>query len=763
VSLQRGRRGGLFKMEGTGDPWRWRAAFMTLILTLPALYILFRPGFFVSDDGRFHVYRVAALARAWLAGALHPRLFPEFGFGYGQAVLNFYSPLSYWPGSLLAILGLNPATGVEFTIALALLLAALAMFFFVRDLWGPAAGVLAATIYTYYPYHLIDAYVRGAIPELFAFTFPPLIFWSYTRAMLVEDSWESPRALLWGALAWAGLVFTHNLSSLLMALAIIPYVLLLAWRPGPWRRLLGVAASHLLALALTAVYWLPVLAESGAMGLGIGPSRGYENHLLAFSQIIAPTFSHDYRAAYNGPVMHPQNWLTIAILLLVAGMLIWRWRQRRAPVHSSIQIFYLALAVVAILMTSTLTPPIWHPLTPLLGYLQYPWRFLSLAAVGVAVSSGALLPLVFPGAHRLPTPDLRSLTSGLRPLLLIALIFILALLTSLPKLPYAPLPMSPADAWFPERMWREDAEAGQVGATWTGEFLPRTVTEQRWALGRPREHAMDGPMLLGPPRVTVTSVQHGGMRLRVDSSTELSLRLHQFMQPGWNARLDGQPADIRASTELGLVTLDVYPAGEHAIAFDFGYTPARVMGAWLAAWAALLWSLWAWRSGRRWLGLRGASIAMMLITAALMLNSGGVGRRSHIPAPVQVQVGDVAQLLAADVRLARVSGYLEVTLYWLALKENAVDYHVFVHVVDGAGQVAAQHDSFPVGGFTPTTRWRPGEIIKDAYHIPLPPNLPSGDYEVKVGMYPYAEVIHNLPVTPPQPDNRASVGRVHLP
>ena len=52
---------------------------------------------------------------------------------------------------------------------------------------------------------------------------------------------------------------------------------------------------------------------------------------------------------------------------------------------------------------------------------------------------------------------------------------------------------SDAEAWAPDRMWREDAEAGQVGATWTGEFLPLTVHEQRWALGRSRPDAADGP------------------------------------------------------------------------------------------------------------------------------------------------------------------------------------------------------------------------------------------------------------------------------
>ena len=75
---------------------------IVLLLTLPALWPLLRQGFFVSDDGLFHVYRVAALADAWSHGVLYPRLFPDFGFGYGQAVLNFYAPLTYVPGALLA-------------------------------------------------------------------------------------------------------------------------------------------------------------------------------------------------------------------------------------------------------------------------------------------------------------------------------------------------------------------------------------------------------------------------------------------------------------------------------------------------------------------------------------------------------------------------------------------------------------------------------------------------------------------------------------
>ncbi|MEI2692555.1 MAG: hypothetical protein V9H69_23665 [Anaerolineae bacterium] len=156
------------------------ALLVALLLTLPALLPLLRGGFFVSDDGLFHVYRTAALAEAWQQGVLWPRLFPDFGFGYGQAVLNFYAPLSYAPGALLAVLGMNPATAVQVVIGLSFLLAAAAAFGYGNFLFGPAGGVLAAVVYTYTPYHLADAYLRGAVPEHVAFIFPPLILWAFT-------------------------------------------------------------------------------------------------------------------------------------------------------------------------------------------------------------------------------------------------------------------------------------------------------------------------------------------------------------------------------------------------------------------------------------------------------------------------------------------------------------------------------------------------------------------------------------------------------
>jgi hypothetical protein len=60
---------------------------------------------------------------------------------------------------------------------------------------------------------------------------------------------------------------------------------------------------------------------------------------------------------------------------------------------------------------------------------------------------------------------------------------------------------------------------------------------------------------------------------------------------------------------------------------------------------------------------------------------------------------------------------------------------VFVHLLDGQGQVVSQRDSEPVAGTRPTTSWQPDEVIIDKYGLRLPTGLPPGEYRIVVGLY----------------------------
>jgi hypothetical protein len=60
---------------------------------------------------------------------------------------------------------------------------------------------------------------------------------------------------------------------------------------------------------------------------------------------------------------------------------------------------------------------------------------------------------------------------------------------------------------------------------------------------------------------------------------------------------------------------------------------------------------------------------------------------------------------------------------------------VSARLVDPQGNVVAVTDAEPVGGAYPATAWRPGEVVTDAYEIPLPPGLPPGEYQPVVILY----------------------------
>jgi hypothetical protein len=80
-------------------------------------------------------------------------------------------------------------------------------------------------------------------------------------------------------------------------------------------------------------------------------------------------------------------------------------------------------------------------------------------------------------------------------------------------------------------------------------------------------------------------------------------------------------------------------------------------------------------------------------------------------------------------------GELHLTLYWQPADEVAADLKVFVHLVDGAGNLVAQRDQVPLDGARPTTGWAPGEVIADSYTLAIGEDVPPGNYTLRIGWY----------------------------
>jgi hypothetical protein len=82
-----------------------------------------------------------------------------------------------------------------------------------------------------------------------------------------------------------------------------------------------------------------------------------------------------------------------------------------------------------------------------------------------------------------------------------------------------------------------------------------------------------------------------------------------------------------------------------------------------------------------------------------------------------------------------IPGSIGITFLWQAIAPQDRDLSVFVHLVDAAGTTVAQSDGAPGCGQSPTSTWRPAEIVFDPHTIELPEDLPAGVYTVRAGLY----------------------------
>lgn len=105
-------------------------------------------------------------------------------------------------------------------------------------------------------------------------------------------------------------------------------------------------------------------------------------------------------------------------------------------------------------------------------------------------------------------------------------------------------------------------------------------------------------------------------------------------------------------------------------------------------------------------------------------------------------------------------GLLELTLYWRALAAPAADFTRFIHLLDAGGAIVAQLDSQPAGNSYPTGQWMAKEIVTDTLRLDLSA-VPPGSYQLAVGFYRPKENMPRLDVV--DADGPASDGRAALP
>ncbi len=392
-----------------GSLWRDSFFWLALALTVFAVAPFLLPGYFWgANDARHHVYFLFEFNRLVEDGIWWPRWSPDFTFGYGYPFFNIYGPLSHFVAELfLRFAGFSYTAAVETVFGLGIVASAGAMYGYVRSLAGRHAGLIAAVIYTYAPYHLLLLYVRGNLAESTAFVWLPLCLWAFRQSVRRPSlGWIAAAAV-----SYAGLLLTSNLIFVLFTPLLMLYILALLWRgavaaPAWPRRLwalaraaLAPALGALLGIGLGAAFLIPLLAERHFVRTDQWFDGRYDFHddFLYFFQWFSPHWGFGVsQAGPNDPIGF-QIGAVLLVFALIGLSAAWRNVHLRGEL---VVLVLVALGAAAVSWVPFAGLWDWPVLGSLLQFAQFPWRWLPISVLCLSVLAGFVAEEP-PGSRRL--------------------------------------------------------------------------------------------------------------------------------------------------------------------------------------------------------------------------------------------------------------------------------------------------------------------------------------------------------------------------
>lgn len=584
-------------------------AFATLIAAP-----LSAPGYFMfAHDARHTIYFMQMFDAALRDGALYPRWAADMVFGYGYPVWLILAPLPYYGAEFFHLLGLDFPAAVKAVEAAGWFASAFGMYWFVSRVMDKNAGLVAGVAYLFVPYHVVDLYVRGAMPEFLAFVFPPFVMWAIFRIWDTRRAFYIPVA----ALAYGGMLLTHAQMTVLFSPVILGYVLTLWWTDrrqttdnrqqitvnsqqsrenppilqSPNRRvtrssLIPFTSSPLVrsffalgwGVAIAAVFFLPVALEQKYLTTDplIGGFFNFRLHFLNPSQLLSPFWGYGY-AGVNGS---DQFSLQLGIMPLFFGVLALFTLKRRERI--SAQMVYFALVTLAaVFVMLSVSTPLWEIAAPVVAFVQFPWRVLFVSAFALAFLAGAAVRVVSS-----PPPQ----GEGVEPYRA-ALVF--SLLIAFSMFPLARPQHTDAQFTWNTLMDFQVKDRELLGDTIWIEARPQdSPLVEQYRAGNITTKAA---VVQGDGSVELLERRPSGDTVRVNAATPARLMFYSRYFPGWTASVDGAPVTIGPYGDQGLIALDV-PAGTHTVTTHWGTTPPRMVGA-VISFAALVAALvFLWRT-----------------------------------------------------------------------------------------------------------------------------------------------------------------------
>jgi hypothetical protein len=543
---------------------------LLVVLTFIACSSLSLDTWFKGGDSIIHLIRSNDVCYEMSLGNYYPRFLSQACFGKGLPTLNFYPPAFYLLVGYLNAIGFHIITAMVVVCAGSFFLSGWGMYLWTKKYCGEIGALIAATIYLFAPYHLVDIYLRGALPEFMALAILPYLFHGIDLSFSSE---RSLRGIIYTGLASAAIVMTHNLTAVMIfPFALCYFVWCRFYFKASYRRFMTACLGPLVGVGLSAFYWMPVMFEKKYL-LGTGVSIAGNLHYSSHFNNITAFFSSKEVTAFTFNSLYALVFLCAAVSM--AALTSYKDKKRWFGLLTVVCCF------LSVVMTLSIATPVYEAV-PTLQYLQFPYRFLGPATLFLSAFCG------FVPSSKLLTGR-KNLTWVVCALIMMSCVFLSGNLRKVE----GPLPS------FPPNPVAFSKDSYPIFLSWSdGDFIPLDSTLARG-------ETVVNPVVLssGGMAVPVTDYRIVGAKLscRVALQQEAELVGPWLYFPGWEAKCDNKKMPVYPD-KYGLIAVTI-PQGAHDIEIRFGTTWPRVAG-WIVAGITLLVAMYCALLGRSRQGTR---------------------------------------------------------------------------------------------------------------------------------------------------------------
>jgi len=487
-------------------------------------------------------------------GQFPPRWAVDMHFQYGSPFPEFNYQIPYYLTYIFSNLGLSLTWSFKLVMVLSLFLGFVGFYLLSLQFASAPIAFMGSLVYSLSPYRAVNLFVRGTLGESFAFAVFPFVLLFLFR--LVKKT--SMSNFLLSSIATAILVLTHQPATILVLpfiyLTTIGYSLI----TKHFKSLLLQLLSGLVALFLSAYYWLPVLAEKQFLSK-TSPFNFYD-HFPFIKQLIYSPWG--YGSSNWGPYddmsfqMGIINLLFIAVAIITLIIIV----KKNYSKTKLVPVIALTLSSVfgALFLMNIRSSFFWN-VFPFTQEIQFPWRILMVTTLFT------------------PFLGVLSFTAlSLKPPLTKFLVVIITVFSIGMSFYY----FQPGDLFDHDDNY------------YLRRFLPTTVLEPGENVSTPYlNHSEDYAVLpinsvrpTSLPKAKVTALLPD-TKIEIDNANPLKLSamvetvyqdkitVHTFYFPGWFVYLDGKPVSVTLNY-YGAMTL-VVPSGKHNLTVLYANTPIR--------------------------------------------------------------------------------------------------------------------------------------------------------------------------------------------